>query len=163
MKTDVSIIAIAELVFVFTLIFGLSLSRNLTRNDPRELGKPVAGALPTVHKVAALATIIMVAVAIRNLHRGMEFRSIELSAVSFTALLFLLLFVTGTLLSLGKAASAEVHVVHEVVAVLAIISTSGAIYLLARWQVVRSQEHRGSCYSTFATQVVGAAHCFGTL
>lgn len=132
MRTHTSIIAIAELVFVFTVNFGLSLSRNLAHNDPRALGKPLAGALPTVHKVAALATVIIVAVTIRSLHRGMEFRGIELTTVMFTALFFLLLFVTGTLLSLGKAANAGVQMLHGVVAVLAIISTSGAIYLVAR-------------------------------
>jgi hypothetical protein len=47
-----------------------------------------------------------------------------------TGLLFLLMFVTGTLLSLGKAANEVVQVVHEVVAVLAAISTSGAVHLL---------------------------------
>jgi hypothetical protein len=45
-------------------------------------------------------------------------------------LLFLLMFVSGTLLSLGKAANEVVQVVHEVVAVLAAISTSGAVHLL---------------------------------
>jgi hypothetical protein len=136
MRTHASIIAVAGVLFLFTLIFGLSLSRNLRQNDPRASGKPLAGALPTLHKLAALATVITVAVMIRNLHRGMEFKSIEMTAVIFTGLLFLLLFVTGTLLSLGKPANEAVQVVHGVVAVLTVISTSGAIYLLMRgkWQ-----------------------------
>ena len=58
----------------------------------------------------------------------MKFRGIELSAVIFTGLLFLVMFVTGTLLSLGKAANEVVQVLHEVVAVLTFISTSGVIY-----------------------------------
>jgi hypothetical protein len=61
MKTHASIIAVAGLLFLFTLVFGLSLSRNLRHNDPRASGKPLAGALPAMHKLAALATVIIVA------------------------------------------------------------------------------------------------------
>jgi len=132
MKTHPSIIAVAGLLFLFTLIFGLSLSRNLRHNDPRASGKPLTGALPALHKLVALATVITVAVMIRNLHRGMEFTGIELTAVIFTGLLLLLMFVTSSLLSLGKAVNGVVQVVHEVFALLAFISTSGAIYLLLR-------------------------------
>jgi hypothetical protein len=132
MKTHTPIIAVAGLLFLFTLVFGLSLSRNLRHYDPRASGKPLTGALPTLHKLLALATVITVAVTIRNLHRGTEFRGVELSAVIFTGLLFLLMFATGTLLSLGKVANEAVQVLHEVVAVLTLITTSGVIYLLTR-------------------------------
>jgi hypothetical protein len=132
MKTHASIIVVAGLLFLFTLIFGLSLSRNLRRDDPRISGKPLAGALPALHKLVAVATVIVMAVTIRNLQRGMGFRGMEVSAVILTGLLFVLMFVTGSLLSLGKAASRAVQVLHEVVAVLTCIFTVGAIYLLTR-------------------------------
>jgi hypothetical protein len=89
MKTHPTIIVVAGLLFLFTLISGLSLSRNLRHNDPRASGKPLAGALPALHKLVAIATVIIVAVTIRNLHRGMEFGGMELSAVIFTGLFFL--------------------------------------------------------------------------
>jgi hypothetical protein len=130
MKTHASIIAAAGLLFLFTLISGLSLSRNLRHNDPRASGKPLAGALPALHKLVALATVITVAVTIRNLHRGTEFTGFALTTVIFTGLLFLLMFVTGSLLSLGKTANEVVQVLHDVGAVLTFISTSGVIYLL---------------------------------
>jgi hypothetical protein len=132
MKTHASIIAGTGLLFLFTLFLGFSLSRSLGHDDPRPSGKPLAGALPAVHKLTALATVITLAATIHNLHLGMEFRGIDLTVVIFTGLLFLLMFVTGTLLSLGKAANEAVQFVHEVVAVLTAISTSGAIYLLTR-------------------------------
>ncbi len=132
MKTHAIIIVVGRLLFLFALISGLSLSRNLGHNDPRASGKPLAGALPALHKLAALGTVITVAVTIRNLHRGIEFTGVELTAVIFTGLFFLLMFVTGSLLSLGKAANEAVQVFHETGAVLTFISTSGAIYLLTR-------------------------------
>lgn len=132
MKTHATIIVVAGLLFLFTLISGLSLSRNLRHNDPRASGRPLAGALPALHKLVALAAVITIAVTIRDLHRGMEFRAVELTPVIFTGLFFVLMFVTGSLLSLGKAANEAVQVSHEVIAVLAFISTSGAIHLLTR-------------------------------
>lgn len=132
MRTHAFLIFVTGVLFLFNLVFGLSLSASLKQNDPRASGKPLAGALATMHKLAALATVIAVTATIRNLHRGMEFKSIELTAVMSTGLLFLLMFITGTLLSLGKAANGVVQVAHEVVAFLTVISTSGAIYLLTR-------------------------------
>ena len=132
MKTHASIIAIAALLFLSTLIFGLSLSKNLKQSDPRVSGRPLAGALPAVHKLAALATLITLALIIRKLHRSMDFGFVERTVVITTGFLFLLMFVTGTLLSLGKAATEVVQIAHKVGAVLTAISTSGAIYLLTR-------------------------------
>jgi hypothetical protein len=132
MKTHPTIIVVAGLLFLFTLISGLSLSRNLTHNDPRASGKPLAGALPALHKLVALATVVTVALTIRNLPRGTEFTGITLTTVIFTGLFFVLMFVTGSLLSLGKAANEVVQVLHEVLAVLTFISASGVIFLLTR-------------------------------
>jgi len=132
MKTHPTIIVVAGLLFLFTVILGISLSRNLRHNDPRPSGKPLAGALPALHKLVALATVISVAVTIRNLRRGTEFTGTAIAAVIFTGLLFLLMFVTGSLLSLGKAANEVAQVLHDVFAVLTFISTSGVIYLLKR-------------------------------
>jgi hypothetical protein len=128
MKTHASIIAIAALLFLCTLIFGLSLSKNLKQSDPRFSGRPLAGALAAVHKaaaclplslssgrlLAALATLITLALIIRNLHRSMDCGGVEWTVVITTGFLFLLMFVTGTLLSLGKAATEVVQVAHKV-------------------------------------------------
>lgn len=132
MKSHASIIVVVGLLFLLTLIFGFSLSKNLRQNDPRASGMPLAGTLPTVHKLAALATVVVFAFAVRSVHRGTEFRGVEWTAVIISGLLLLLMFVTGTVLSLGKAVNAGVQVAHKVFAVLATISTSGAIYLLMR-------------------------------
>jgi hypothetical protein len=130
MKTHLTIIVVVGLLFLFTLISGISLSRNLRHNDPRAAGKPLAGSLPALHKLVALATVITLAVTIRNLHRGTEFTGTALAAVIFTGLFFSLMFATGSLLS--NAANKVVQALHDVVAVLTFISTSGVIYLLTR-------------------------------
>jgi hypothetical protein len=79
MTVSASMIALGGgLLFLLTLIFVFSLSGNLKHNDPRAFGKPLTGALPAAHKLAALATVIAVAATIRNLHRGMKFGGSEI-------------------------------------------------------------------------------------
>ncbi len=132
MGSPVSRIAVTVLLFLVTLLSGVWVSRNLRLNDPRPSGKPLAGADFAVHKLFALAMGITAALTIRNLHRGMEFRSIELTAVIVAGLLFLLMVVSGSLLSLGKARNDEVVALHKIGSLLTVIATSEVIYLLTR-------------------------------
>jgi hypothetical protein len=125
-------IAVTGLLFLFTLFSGVWLSRNLRLSDPRPSGKPITGVIFTVHKLIALVMVIAAGVTIRRLHRGIEFRSIELTAVIIAGLLFLLMFVSGGLLSLGKARNDEILAVHKVASLLTVIPTFGTIYLMTR-------------------------------
>jgi hypothetical protein len=132
MRTHASIIAVTGVLFLITLFFGVGLSRSLRLDDPRRSGKPIAGALSTVHKLVAIATAMTLAVAIRNLHRGMQFSGIELTLVIIAGLLFLLMIVSGSLLSLGRARNDAIFGIHKVLSALTVIPTFGAIYLLTR-------------------------------
>ncbi|HYW67823.1 MAG TPA: hypothetical protein VFB10_14030 [Candidatus Dormibacteraeota bacterium] len=132
MRTHASIIAVSGLLFLLTLITGLVQSRNLRLNDPRLSGKSIASGIAGVHKLVALAALITAAVAIRRLHRGTEFTSIELTAVIIAGLFFLLLIISGSLLSLGRPRNDEILAVHKIFSVLTGIPTFGVIYLLIR-------------------------------
>ncbi len=132
MGTPASRIAITGLLLLIALLSGIWLSRNLRLNDPRPSGKPLTGADSAVHKLSALAMGIIAAVTIRNLHRGIEFRSIELTAVIIAGLLFVLMVLSGSLLSLGKARNDWMLALHKAGSLLTVIATSGAIYLLTR-------------------------------
>ena len=132
MRTHAPIIVITGLLFLVTLFTGLVQSRNLRLNDPRISGKPIASGIGTVHKLFALAALITAAVAIRRLHGGMQFTSIELAAVILAGLFFVLMIITGSLLSLGRPRNDEILAVHKIFSVLTFIPTFGAIYLLTR-------------------------------
>ena len=125
-------IAVTGLLFLITLLSSIWVSRNLRLNDPRPYGKPLTGTDSAVHKLSALAMGIIAGVTIRNLHRGIEFRSIELTAVIVAGLLFVLMVVSGSLLSLGKARNKGIVALHNVGSVLTLVATAGAIYLLTR-------------------------------
>ncbi|MGA7895721.1 MAG: hypothetical protein WCA49_21070, partial [Candidatus Sulfotelmatobacter sp.] len=123
MGTAVFRIALTGLLFLVTLLSGVWVSRNLRLNDPRPSGKPLTGADSALHKLFALAMGITAGVTIRNLHRGIEFRSIELTAIIMAGLLFVLTVVSGSLLSLGKARNDEVLALHKVGSFLAVVAT----------------------------------------
>jgi len=132
MGIPVSKIAVTGLLFLITLLSGIWSSRNLRLSDPRPCGKPLTGADSAVHKLIALATGIIAGLTIRSLHRGIEFRSIEFTAVIVAGLLFVLMVVSGSLLSLGKARNKGMVALHNVGSVLTVVATAGAIYLLTR-------------------------------
>ena len=62
MGTPASGIAVIGLLFLVTLLSGVWLSRNLRLNDPRPSGKPLAGADAAVHKLVALAMMVIAGV-----------------------------------------------------------------------------------------------------
>jgi hypothetical protein len=132
MGTHVSRIVVIGLLFLVVFLSGVWLSRNLRLNDPRPYGKPLTGTDSAVHKLIALATGIIAGVNIRSLHRGIEFSSIEFTAVIVAGLLFVLMVVSGSLLSLGKARNKGMVALHNVGSVLTVVATAGAIYLLTR-------------------------------
>jgi hypothetical protein len=132
MGTPVSRIAITGLLLLIALPSGVWLSRNLRLDDPRPSGKPLTGADSAVHKLSALAMGIIAGVTIRNLHRGIEFRSIEYTVVIIAGLLFVLMVVSGSLLSLGKARKDEILAFHKAGSLLTVIATFAAIYLVTR-------------------------------
>jgi hypothetical protein len=93
---------------------GVWLGRNLGLNDSRLCGQPVMGAISIVHRFFALVMVISAGVIIRNLHRGSQFRSIELTAVIAAGLSFLLMFVSGSLLSHALGRTEEILALHRV-------------------------------------------------
>ena len=125
-------IAVTGLLFLITLLSSIWVSRNLRLNDPRPYGKPLTGTDSAVHKLSALAMGIIAGVTIRSLHRGIKFSTIEFTAVIVAGLLFVLMVVSGSLLSLGKARNKGMVALHNVGSVLTVITAAGAIYLLTR-------------------------------
>lgn len=132
MKPHAYLIAFSGLLFLFTVFSGVWMSRNLMLNDPRPSGQPIAGAISTAHKLLAIAMAICAGLAIRRMHRGTEFTSIEFTAVIVAALLFVLMVVSGSLLSLGKPRNEEIAAIHKIGWLMTGIPTFGVIYLLAR-------------------------------
>jgi len=122
MVTMVSRLFIPGLLFIFTLVTGVWLSR---------FGKPLNVVIFTIHKSIALIATILTVVMIYHLHSAFGMRLVaEVSAVVVTILSILVLFISGAYLNLGKPLNAAVLTVHKVTPLLAAFSTTVAIYLL---------------------------------
>ncbi|CAG0936540.1 hypothetical protein TFLX_05421 [Thermoflexales bacterium] len=122
MNTSVSRIVVIGLLFLFTFVFGIGLSNS---------GKPYNSALFNIHKLIALGVVIFTAVTVYHLRGDVEIRTLVLGAIAITGLLFLALFVSGALLSIGKPDHAAILLIHRIAPLLAVIATALTLYLLA--------------------------------
>jgi len=120
MGRSISILIPAGL-FVLTLAFGVWLGR---------AGKPYGGALLNVHKLAALAAVVVTAVLTYQVLRGSPGPTNAIALLVFAGVCFLALFATGALLSATSIDRTILSVVHGILTVLALIAAGIAFYLL---------------------------------
>jgi hypothetical protein len=129
--------AICGLLVLLTLISGVWLSHS---------GKPYNSMIFTIHKLIALATVIIIGVNVYHLLRVMDGNAlVALSVIAVTGLLFLTLFISGALLSLMPAGLLSLEKpmpeiilkIHQVAPLLALVSSTVMIHLLnvSKWQV----------------------------
>lgn len=121
---------ICGLLVLLTLISGVWLSHS---------GKPFNSIIFTVHKLLALATVIIIGVNVYHLLGAIEGNTLAaLSIVAVSGLLFLALFISGALLSLIPAGLLSLEKpmpeiilkIHQVAPLLALVSSTATMYLL---------------------------------
>jgi hypothetical protein len=106
---------------LFTLISGVWLSSS---------GKPLNTLIFTIHKLIALGTVVYTGLTIYQLYKSTAISALQTGGIVVTGLLFLALFISGALLSLGKPVGEVVLAIHRVIPLLAAMTTAGTIYLL---------------------------------
>ena len=122
MSTIVSRPAIAGLLLLFTLASGVWLSH---------AGKPLNMVSFTIHKLIALATVIVIVVNVYHLYRAVDIRTaVELVVIAFIGLLFIALFITGALLSRSNPLPEAILRIHQVAPLLALVFSAVTMYLL---------------------------------
>jgi hypothetical protein len=127
MDTITSKLIVAGILFLFTLISGVIVSRS---------GRPLSIGLVTVHKLIAVGTVVLIGMAVNQLYKTVDGKAfIEMSLMVISALLFLALIATGALLTREEMQLPEVVLsIHKVAPLLALISSTITVYLLARGQ-----------------------------
>jgi hypothetical protein len=124
MNTLTTKLIAAGLLFIFTLLSGLWLSHS---------GKPYNSGIFAIHKLIALATIIMIGISVFNLYKALDLQTfVVLVLIAASGLLFLALLITGGLLSLNISLSGIALKVHQVVPLLALVASAITISLLIR-------------------------------
>lgn len=125
---------ICGITLIITLISGFLVSIS---------GKPYNSGLFSVHKLIAMATIILLGIGIYNLYKAGNMQAVYLLIFAVTGLLFLALIVSGSLLSLVDATLLNLAEpillttlrVHQIVPVLVLLSSAMSIYVLVRNRV----------------------------
>jgi hypothetical protein len=116
-------IIVTGVLFLLTIISGIWLHNT---------SMPLNTLIFTIHKLLALAAVIFTAIAIYNLCKNVEIKTIILILIIIAGLSLLALFISGALLSIGKPAGSVILTVHNIVTILAVFSTAVTIYLLVR-------------------------------
>ena len=123
MDTITTRLIAAGVLFVFTLLSGLWLSH---------LGKPYNSGIFGIHKLIAVAMVIIIGMSVYNLYKGLDLQAfINLILIVTTGLIFLALIVTGVLLSLNIPLGGVVLKIHQIAPLLALASSAITLYLLA--------------------------------
>lgn len=121
MNINYSQIVGAGLFSLVIFISGFHLSRS---------GKPYNGIVFNLHKLVALAAVILFVVVLRQANQTNALDAIEWVVGVLGGLFFLALFVTGALVSIDKAMPAVVLKIHHLTPYLALLSTAATLFLL---------------------------------
>ena len=109
--------------FLVIILSGYWLSRS---------GKPYSTLVFTVHKLIALAAIVLLGITVYRINQAGALSAVEVLAAIVTGLFFLGTMGTGGALSIpsDKAMPAIVHKLHQVTPYLTVLSTAVTLYLL---------------------------------
>lgn len=126
-------LVICGVTLIITLISGFLVSNS---------GKPYNSAFFTVHKLIAMATIILLGISIYHLHKAGNMQAVYMLILGVTGLLFLALIVSGSLLSLVDATLLSLEEpmlqatlrVHQIMPVLVLIASAMSLYVLIRYK-----------------------------
>jgi hypothetical protein len=94
-------------------------------------GRPLNTAIFTIHKLVALATIVLVIISAVHLYNNAEIKPLSNTVViAFCGITYLALVVSGALLSFEKLSTTAIQGIHKVAPLLAMISSAGVVFLL---------------------------------
>ena len=113
--------AVSGGLFILTLAFGLWLSR---------LGKPYNGVLFNIHKLIALGAVVVTAIQMVKLVRGMETQAHVIALLVVAALCVIALFASGALMSAGKLEYNLMLAIHRVAPFVLVVGLGLVMVLL---------------------------------
>lgn len=109
------------IIFLLTLVFGFWLSR---------AGKPYNGVVFNLHKLIALAAVVITTVQVYGLLKVARPQALPIVLLVLAGLAVVALFVTGALMSADKFVYGLLRLIHNVAPFVAVIGLALAIYLL---------------------------------
>jgi hypothetical protein len=117
-------LVLSGILFLTTVVSGFALVR---------AGRPLNSAIFSVHKIIAVAMIVLVVLSVRQLKSSAEGPTYhDVSMMILTGIFFLALIISGSLLSFDLDLPAMVSRIHQVAPVLTLASAATTIFLLSR-------------------------------
>jgi|WetSurMetagenome_2_1015567.scaffolds.fasta_scaffold169856_2 hypothetical protein len=110
------------MIFLLTLASGFWLSRS---------GKPLKTGIFTVHKLIALAAVVVTALQTYKSLRILEVQPLVVALLFVIGLCAAALFVTGALMSAEKPGYRSLLMVHKIAPLLAVVAGALVIYLFS--------------------------------
>lgn len=108
-------------VFLLTLASGIWLSRS---------GKPLNTAIFTLHKLIALAGVVIAALQTHSALMSIEAQFLIIALIGLIGLCVMALFVTGALMSMNKPAYSVLLTIHNVAPFVVVIAVALTVYFL---------------------------------
>jgi len=109
------------LTFVVAVASGVILS---------SLGRPLNSAVFGLHKIIAVATIILLGLGLRTMLKSVDVKALCLVFIAISGLLFLGLVVSGALMSFERPFPAIILQIHSVLPFLTLAASAMSVYLL---------------------------------
>jgi hypothetical protein len=109
------------IIFLLTLASGVWLSSS---------GKPLNAILFNIHKLIALAAVVLLVIQLVNTFKSTHPQSLLIAMIVLAGVCVLALFISGAMMSIGIPAYALMLTIHRVAMALMTVSLAGTIYLL---------------------------------
>lgn len=116
-------IVLPIILFVFTVVVGFWVSKT---------GKPYNTGIFTLHKLLALAAVVLAAIALVGLMKAASAPTLIIALIVLAALSVLALFGTGALMSIQKTVGSVWLFIHRAAPFVLAGSSFGAIWLLTK-------------------------------
>jgi hypothetical protein len=110
------------IIFILTLIFGVWLSL---------VGKPYNGILINIHKLIALAGVIIIALRLSRMLKQADLQVLVILLVIVVGLCVIALFATGAIMAMGKLNHSIMLAIHNIALILMPVAMVVIVYLLA--------------------------------
>jgi hypothetical protein len=119
--TVITKIIITGILFLVTIASGIALSKT---------GRPLNPMIFNIHKLIAIAGVILTGMIIYNLQKKSAINFILISLIILSLIFTVALFASGGFLSFDKPAEVTVLRIHNISMLLTVICTAAAVYLL---------------------------------
>jgi hypothetical protein len=111
------------LLFLLIIISGIWLTKT---------GRPYQNIVFNVHKLISLLTVVLGAIMVYNLQKGLEISGLATNLMILAGIMFIILIITGGLLNLDKPFYDTLRIVHRILSPLSIILTIIVFYILLK-------------------------------